>query len=220
MEPRRQPRATFDLPRGLIGEVRQTAKPGKADDALKHAEKAVALLGDGNTAGAAGEAERAKSLAPRSPALREILGLAYYAAERWRDALRELQAYRRLSGRVDQNHVIADCHRALGQPSRAVEDAEQTLLQAELHDEVKAEAAIVGASAYADMGLLEEALGMLRRFHTRPDVGRPFDLRVWYVAGDLLERMGRKEDAAREFLKILRHDRSAFDAADRIAALR
>ena len=39
------------------------------------------------------------------------------------------------------------------------------------------------------------------------------------MSGDLLEHMGRREDAAREFLKILRYDREAFDAAERLAAL-
>jgi tetratricopeptide (TPR) repeat protein len=212
-------RAPIELPRGVVGEIRQTAKPGRADEAAAHVERAVAALESGDAAGAAREAERAKSLAPRSPAVREILGLAYYAGERWRETLREMQAYRRLSGRLDENHVIADAHRALGQSDRAVEDAARAL-DADVPDEVKAEAAIVGASAFADMGQLAEGLGFLRRLVTSPDVGRPFDLRIWYVAGDLLERMGRREDAAREFLKILRHDREAFDAAERLAALR
>src|SRR5439155_457620 len=107
---------------------------------------------------------------------------------------------------------------ALGQTDRAVENAAQ-VFDADVPEEVKAEAAIVGASAFADMGQFEEGLGFLRRFATRSDVGRPFDLRVWYVSGDLLEHMGRREDAAREFLKILRYDREAFDAAERLAAL-
>ena len=175
-------------------------------------------LESGDAGRAAREAERAKSLAPRSPVVREILALAYYDAERWRDALREMQAYRRMSGRLDENHVIADAHRALGQPDRAVENAAQ-VFDADVPEEVKAEAAIVGASAFADMGQFEEGLGFLRRFATRSDVGRPFDLRIWYVSGDLLEHMGRREDAAREFLKILRYDREAFDAAERLAAL-
>ena len=79
---------------------------------------------------------------------------------------------------------------------------------------------MVGASALSDLGRHEAALGLLRRFHSREDVGRPFDLRVWYVTGDVLARLGRREEAAREFLKILQHDPAAFDAADRLAALR
>jgi len=207
-----------DLPRDVAGEIRATARPGKAQEALERTDRAVSLLESGDAQGAAKEAERAKALAPRSAAVREILGLAFYAQERWRDAVRELQAYRRMSGRVDENHVIADSHRALGNPERAVQDAEQ-VLEGDVPDEVKAEAAVVGASALTDMGRLDEALGFLRRFSAKAGQGRPFDLRVWYVSGDVLERLGRREDAAREFLKVLRYDPNAFDAAERLAAL-
>jgi tetratricopeptide (TPR) repeat protein len=209
----------FDLPRGVVGEIRQTAKPGRAEEAAKHVERAMDLLEDGQPERAADEADRAKAIAPRSPSVREILGLAWYAAEQWRRALSEMQAYRRMSGRLDENHVIADCQRALGHPERAVQEAEEALDGA-VSDEVRAECAVVGASALADLGRLEEALGLLRRIRTTVEVGRPFDLRVWYVTGDILERLGRTEDAAREFRKILRHDPAAFDTRDRLAALR
>ena len=44
-------------------------------------------------------AAKAKALAPRSASVREVLGLALYRLGRYRDALRELQAYRRMTGR-------------------------------------------------------------------------------------------------------------------------
>jgi tetratricopeptide (TPR) repeat protein len=203
----------------VAGEIRATARPGRTKEALERTDRALSFLETGDPAAATAEAERAKALAPRSAAVREILGLALYADERWREALRELQAYRRMSGRIDENHVIADAHRALGHPERAVEDAENALA-GDVPDEVKAEAAVVGASALTELGRLQEALGILRRFPTRAGRGRPFDLRVWYVTGDVLERMGRREDAALEFSKVVRHDPAAFDAADRLAALR
>src|SRR5207302_6313088 len=53
-------RTEFDLPRAVVGEIRQTAKPGRAEEAARHAEKAVELLGDGDATGAAREAVRAK----------------------------------------------------------------------------------------------------------------------------------------------------------------
>ena len=64
-----------------------------------------------------------------------------------------------------------------------------------------------------------QALAFVRRVATREDVARPFDLRLWYVAGDILARAGKKTDAAREFAKVVRHDPSVFDAADRLAEL-
>ncbi|HEV8420699.1 MAG TPA: tetratricopeptide repeat protein, partial [Actinomycetota bacterium] len=161
---------------------------------------------------------RAKNLAPRSGAVREILGIALYRAERFRDALRELQAYRRMSGRQDQNHLIADCYRALGAPEKAVEPAREAL-KARLPDDVRAEAAVVGASALADLGRFTEAMSMLRASPTSERLSRDFDLRVWYVMGDVLERAGRRGEAAAEFRRIVRHDAGAFDAAERLARL-
>jgi Tetratricopeptide repeat len=39
------------------------------------------------------------------------------------------------------------------------------------------------------------------------------------VKGDILERAGRRSEAAEEFRRIVRHDPAAFDAAERLAAL-
>ena len=163
-------------------------------------------------------ARQLKELAPRSGAAREVLGLALYTDGRFQDALSELQAYRRITGRLDQNHLIADCHRALGSPQKAVEAARDAI-HAKIPDEARAEAAVVGAAALADMSRFTEALGMLPPPPGRQRGVRPFDLRVWYVAGDILERAGRPKDAAQEFRRIVRHDPGAFDAAERLAQL-
>jgi tetratricopeptide (TPR) repeat protein len=84
---------------------------------------------------------------------------------------------------------------------------------------VKAEAVIVAAAALADQGRFAEGLAFLRRAQTRDDVSEPYTLRLWYVKGDLLEKVGRRDEAAAEFRKIVRHDASAFDAAERLAQL-
>jgi tetratricopeptide (TPR) repeat protein len=163
-------------------------------------------------------ATEAKRLAPRSGAIREVLGLAHYRARKFREALRELQSYRRLTGRLDQNHLIADCHRALGAPAKALGPVEEALA-ARIPEDSRAEAAVVGAAALADLGRYDEALTMLRRFHPRGGGVRPHDLRVWYVRADVLDRAGRRREAAREFRRILEHDPDAFDVAERLAAL-
>jgi tetratricopeptide (TPR) repeat protein len=198
--------------------VRSTARPGLADQALSRLSRAADLLGRGDARQAVKEAEKAKEAAPRSGGVREVLALAYYSAERWRDALREAQAYRRMTGRADQNHIIADSYRALGNPDKAVPLAEEAL-RARIPEEAKAEAAIVAASALADLERYDQALAMLKRLGSTAEVGRPHDLRVWYVTGDVLARAGRKEEAARAFRKVLRYDRTAFDAAERLAEL-
>jgi tetratricopeptide (TPR) repeat protein len=148
-----------------------------------------------------------------------VLGLAYYRLERFREALTEMQAYRRMSGRADQNHIVADCLRAIGRPDRAVPLAEEALASRGVPLSAKTEAVIVAASALADQGKFDQALGLLRRVRTRDDVAGPEVLRVWYVTGDILAKAGRPQEAAREFRKILRHDASAYDAAERVAQL-
>jgi tetratricopeptide (TPR) repeat protein len=206
------------LPRAVVDEVRRTTKPTGADAALSRLERATELLERGDAPGAAREAAKAKALASRSSSVREILGLALYGDERWQEALAEMKAYRRLSGRPDQNHIIADALRAVGRPADAVPLAEEAL-RAKIPNEVKAEAVIVAASALADQRRFPEALAFLRRAQTREDVAEGYTLRLWYVAGDILQRAGRRDDAEREFRKIFRHDPGAFDVAERLAQL-
>jgi tetratricopeptide (TPR) repeat protein len=202
----------------VTSEILQSSGPARGRDALRHADRAATLISEKDPEEAVREALQAKRLAPRSASVREILALALYGAGQWSRAIAEMQAYRRMSGRLDENHVIADCYRALGKPDRAAAEAEAALT-ADVDEEVKAEAAVVGAAALSDQGRHEQALALLHRLPKHPAGSRPFDLRVWYITGDILARLGRREEAAREFLRIVRHDASAFDAADRLAAL-
>jgi tetratricopeptide (TPR) repeat protein len=207
------------LPSEIVSELRHAARAGKAENAIARLERAVELLDRGDARGAAAEAVKAKALAPRSAAVREVLGLALYGQERYREALTEMQAYRRMSGRADQNHIIADCLRAVGRPDRAVPLAEEAVASRGVPLRAKTEAVIVAASALADQGKFDQALGLLRRIRTKDDVAGFEVVRVWYVTGDILERAGRWQEAAREFRKILRHDPAAYDVAERLAQL-
>jgi tetratricopeptide (TPR) repeat protein len=207
------------LPRAIQDEIRRAAPPGKDRDAMSRLGRAIELLDRDDPKGAAAEAEKAKALAPRSGAVREVLGLAMYGLGRWQEALTELKAYKRISGRTDQNHLIADSLRGLGRPAEAVPLAEEVLRVKGVPNEAKAEAVIVAASALADQGRFPEALAFLGRARTRDDVSESYTLRLWYVKGDILERAGRRQEAAEEFRRIMQHDPSAYDAAERLAAI-
>jgi tetratricopeptide (TPR) repeat protein len=212
------PRPAARLPNALAEEIRRTSRPTDQEPAIRRLARAIELLERGDSGAAAREAEKAKDLAPRSASVREVLGMALYGQERWQEALGELKAYRRISGRPDQNHLIGDTLRALGRPGEAVPLVEEEL-RGRVPNEAKAEAVIVAASALADQGRFAEALAFLRRARTREDVSEGYTLRLWYVRGDILERAGRTREASEEFRKIMRHDPGAFDAAERLARL-
>ena len=210
--------ADLALPPAVVRELRGQVRGRRGDDAINALDSAVRFLEKGVAGKAIVEATKAKELAPRSGAVREVLALALYKAERYKETATEVQAYRRLTGREDQNHIAADSYRALGQRDKAVTLATEEL-RSDAPAAARAEAAIVGASALADEGRTDEALALLRRFRTQPDAARPFDLRVWYVTGDILEKAGRTDAAEEAFRQVLRHDAAAFDVAERLAQL-
>jgi tetratricopeptide (TPR) repeat protein len=217
---RGRPRQTVPsgLPRDVVDELQRVTRPTQIRDVISRLSRAVELLERGDSGAAVAEATKAKQLSPRSASVREVLGLALYGQERWQEALTELKAYRRMTDRADQNHVIADCLRATGKPGEAIPLAEEAL-RAKVPNEAKAEAVIVAASALADQDRFTEALAFLGRAKTREAVAEPYTLRLWYVRGDILARAGRRDEAAAEFTKVMRHDPTAFDAAERLAEL-
>jgi tetratricopeptide (TPR) repeat protein len=210
--------APSDLPRDVMDELQRVTRPTQIRDVVSRLSRAVELLDRDDSGAAVAEATKAKQLSPRSASVREVLGLALYGQERWQEALTELKAYRRMTGRADQNHVIADCLRAVGKPAEAIPLAEEAL-RAKVSNDAKAESVIVAASALADQGRFAEALAFLGRAKTREDVAEPYTLRLWYVRGDILVKAGRSEEGAEEFRKIMRHDAGAFDVAERLAEL-
>lgn len=166
---------------------------------------------------AASLAEEAKGHASRSGRVRETLGLALYHSDRWQDALRELLTFRRLTGSVGQNHVIADCYRALGRPERALEVCGEVSPEA-MPPELWAEVVIVGASALADQGEVVRALAHLALADLEPRQVEPQHLRLWYVRADLLERAGRGEEAQAVWWRIFNEDPEFFDVGERVRA--
>lgn len=208
-----------ELPREILDDIHRSTRPTRQKDTIARLARAIELLERDDPKAAVSEAEKAKALSPRSWAVRETLGLAYYGAGRWNEAVTELKTYKRMTGRVDENHVIADALRGMGRGTDAIPLADEVLADRKAPNDVKAEAVIVAASALADAGRIAEALAYLGRAKTREDLSEDYTLRLWYVRGDILERAGRGEEAAAEFRKVVRHDAAAFDAAERLAAL-
>ena len=65
-------------------------------------------------------AQEARRLAARVGIVRETAGIAAYRAGHWAEALAELRAARRLTGRTSYLPMMADSERALGRIDRAL----------------------------------------------------------------------------------------------------
>jgi len=210
------------LPRGVIKEIERTLGRGaRADDVALALSIGSAAIDEGRPDVAVEVLAWAKSEAARLATIREAYGVALYHAGRFADAASELQAYRRFSGRQDQNHVLADCLRALGRDlDRIAETAGALVADEQAPVERRAEAAIVWAAAVADDGDLGAARAVLRRFLDGYELGEAeHDLRLLYLQGDLAERAGEPDEARRAFERIVAVDPDLLDVEERLEAL-
>jgi tetratricopeptide (TPR) repeat protein len=155
---------------------------------------------------------------PGLAAVHEVVGLAAYRSERWKQAVAELEAAQLLHPAVELLPVLADAYRALRRWTdvdriwsevRAISPAQDIL----------AEARIVAAGAEADRGDLQAALRTMARAKQVPRRVRDHHLRQWYVLGDLYDRAGDPLEATRWFELVATHDPEFVDVAERLRAL-
>jgi tetratricopeptide (TPR) repeat protein len=200
-----------------VRELHATARPGKGELLVQVFSAAAGAFAADDLPEAIRLADQAKHMALRAAVVRELLGLALYRAGRWREAARELAAFRRLSGSTEQNPVLADCHRALGRPERAIELCDE--INGRASAPVRYEGAIVAAGALADRGRLDDAIARLEQLELEPSVAREHHLRAWYALGDLLERRGRFTQARHWFEAVAAADPEVTDAPERLQRL-
>lgn len=198
------------LPRDVIREIKDIAHFGHATAVQADVEAAYRAIDEERLDDAVELLDRAKHHAPRSPSIRELLGLVHYHRSAWREAARELAAYRRLSGRFNQEPVYADATRALGRPERAVEIL-QDVDPAEVSEEVYVEALVVGAGSLRDLGRPDDAVELLRKGPLHPPQVRPHHLRLWYALADALEDCSKLGEARAWWDAIYAEDPSFFD---------
>lgn len=156
--------------------------------------------------------------APGAAAVRELLGLTNYRLERWRQAAVELEAFRALSGSVDQHPVLADSYRALKRYSE-VDALWRELGQASPSAELVAEGRIVAAGALADQGELGRAIALLEAGEKPVKRAKPHHLRLWYALADLYDRAGDSPRARSLFGRVASADPEFADVRQRLAAL-
>jgi tetratricopeptide (TPR) repeat protein len=161
----------------------------------------------------------ARSRASRLAVVREATGEAAYAAGHYAEALTELRAAKRMNGATDYLPIMADCHRALGHPEKALELAKSPSV-VNFVPEAKAEMTIVEAGARRDMGQLDAALRTLEQAPLMTKTRGAWVVRLRYAYADTLEAAGREGDALTWFHRTHAIDsESITDADDRADAL-
>lgn len=161
----------------------------------------------------------ARSRAARLAVVREACGEAAYAAGHYAEALSELRAAKRMNGATAYLPIMADCHRALGQPEQAIKLAHSPSV-VNFAPEAKAEMTIVEAGARRDMGQLDAALRILEQAPLHSRSRAPWVVRLRYAYADTLEAAGRATDALAWFHRTHAIDAEQItDAAERAATL-
>jgi tetratricopeptide (TPR) repeat protein len=202
----------------VVKDLRATARPGKEDILVKVFSEAVAAYFEGDFKEAIRLGDQCKHMALRSASAREFLGLAHYQVGNWAEAIKELAAFKRITGSVEQNHVLADSYRAVRKPEKALELCEE-VLGSRPEEQIGYEAAIVAAGALADLKRYDDAIKWLESLDLQPAVAQEHHLRAWYVLGDLQERKGRYTQARQWFEAVAGADADLTDAPDRAARL-
>lgn len=161
----------------------------------------------------------ARARAARLAVVREATGEAAYAAGHYAEALAELRAAKRMNGATDYLPIMADCHRALGQPEQALKLARSPAV-AGFRAAAKAEMTLVEAGARRDLGQLDAALRTLELAPLQSKSREPWVVRLRYAYADTLEAAGRDSDALAWFHRTQAIDSYELtDAAQRAEAL-
>ena len=161
----------------------------------------------------------AKRLAARVGVVREACGIAAYQTGRWAEALSELRAARRMTGRDDYLPIMADCERALGRLDRALALVREAN-PADLDRAMQIELRIVESGIRRDQGLPDAAVLALQVPELASGRLRPWSARLFYAYADALLAAGRVDEARDAFVRAAEADpQGQTDAAERLDEL-
>jgi tetratricopeptide (TPR) repeat protein len=164
-------------------------------------------------------ARQARKLAARVGVVREACGIAAYHAGEWADALAELRAARRLTGRAIGLPLIADSERALGRLDRALAIVQDPQTRA-LDRATQIELAIVESGIRRDQGMTDAALLALQVPELTDGRTHPWSPRLFYAYADALLDAGRRDEARDWFARAAAADTGEqTDAAQRFEEL-
>ena len=164
-------------------------------------------------------AQAARRIAARIGVVREVSGITAYQTGRWAEALAELRAARRLTGRDEYLPLMADSERALGRLDAALElvhsdDARRLPRAAQI------ELRIVESGIRRDQGLADAAVLVLQVPELTDGRLRPWSARLFYAYGDALLAAGRPEAAREAFSRaVVADEAEETDALSRLDEL-
>lgn len=156
--------------------------------------------------------------APDVAEVRELHGLILYRLARWKEAARELEAFREQAGTTEQHPVLADCYRAVERWDD-VEELWHELKEASPSASLVTEGRIVAAGAHADRGDFKAAIALLEQGWKQPKRAKDHHLSRAYALADLYERAGRTARARDLFGWISRQPGEFADVPQRVNAL-
>jgi hypothetical protein len=155
-------------------------------------------------------------MASRIGMVREVAGIAAYRTERWAEALAELRAARRMTGRNDYLAVMADSERALGRLDRALELVHSPEAR-RLPRDAQIELRIVESGIRRDQGLADAAVLVLQVPELNDGSHHQWSARLFYAYAEALLAAGRTEAARQAFGKAIEADPEGdTDAIDRL----
>ncbi|WP_372729343.1 tetratricopeptide repeat protein [Nocardioides sp.] len=206
-----------ELDRSVTGQLR--GLPEKLAARVARHLAAAGMLVDTDPETAYQHTLAARARASRIAVVREATGEAAYAAGHFAEALAELRAAKRMNGATDYLPMMADCHRALGNPEQALKLAKSPSV-ANFSPEQKAEMTLVESGARRDMGQLDAALRTLELAPLMSKNRAPWVVRLRYAYADTLEAAGRLNEALTWFHRTFAIDSDeATDAPERAEKL-
>ena len=206
-------------PAQLDPEARAELQTLPADLADSVARRLVAAELEDDPERAYAHAHAARELAARVGIVREVGGVAAYRAGKWAEALSELRAARRLTGRDIYLPMMADAERALGRLDRALALAHSPEA-AKLTRAGQIELLIVESGVRRDQGSADAAAVVLQVPELTDGRVRPWSAPLYYAYADALLDAGRAEEARDWFARAAAADTDGdTDADERLQAL-
>ena len=181
----------------LVRVQMKTLSPENAERVARHLAM-VNLLIDADPELAHKHAMAAADRAGRIGVVRETVGLTAYTVGDFALALRELQAYRRISGKDDQLPVMVDCERGLGRPEKALELG-RSVARDSLEVGVRVNLAIAMSGARLDRNENDLALAELEIPELNPARVFEYSPHLFRAYADTLDILGRAADSKKWF---------------------